>query len=78
MACACAALLWCLVCVFVCAEGLRLASEGGPSHVACFGAVPFAALSVDRFDKLYATFIYDVVVLRFWRHVAGVCGCMKY
>ncbi len=61
---------------FVCAEGLCLTSlsEGGPSHVACFVVVPLVALPARLFYKLYVMFIYDIVVLRLWRHVTGVCG----
>jgi hypothetical protein len=63
--------------VFVCVGGLGLASEGGPSHFACFVVDPFAAPPARWCYKLYVMFIYDIVVLRLQRCVTGVCGCVK-
>jgi hypothetical protein len=62
------------VCVRMCADCLRLASEGGPPRVACFSVASFAALYVRCVDKLHVMYIfYDAVVSRLGRG-ATVCG----
>ena len=65
------------LCVRVCVGGLGLASEGGPFHVACFVVVAFAEPPARWCLKLYVMFMYDIVVLRLWHRVTGVCGCVK-
>ncbi len=52
---------------------------GGPSLIACFVVVPFAALPARWFDKLCVMFIVtgNVVALHLQCCVAGVCGFVK-
>ncbi len=62
----------------LCVDGLfGLSRGGGPFHVACFVVVAFPAPPARWCYKLYAMFIYDIVVLRLQRCVAGVGGCVK-